>query len=58
MSEEKEKKKSKKQTGTIAKKDFLIVQNDYRCTIKEGDDIEELGVPKRFFDNLKTEGVI
>ncbi len=42
----------------IAKKDFLIVQNNERYNIKEGDDIIKLKIPKRFHINLKTEQVI
>ena len=52
----KDKKTVKK--NIIAKKDFLIVQNDERYEIKEGDDINELNIPSRFYDNLKTEKVI
>ena len=47
-----------KKDKMIAKKDFLIVQNDERYDIKKGDDIVELKVPKKFHDNLKTEQVI
>lgn len=42
----------------IAKKDFLIVQNNERYDIKKGDDIEKLEIPSRFLVNLKTEKVI
>lgn len=40
----------------IAKKDFKIVQNDYEKVINKGDDCS--GIPKKFHQNLKTEGVI
>ena len=46
-------KKSKK---LKAKKDFLIVQNDERYDIKEGEDISD--IPAKFHANLKTENVI
>lgn len=52
-----EKKKSVKK-NIIAKKDFLIVYNDERYDIREGDDIEALKIPSKFYDNLKTEKVI
>lgn len=55
MKEKKEKKETKK---NIAKKDFLIVQNDERYEIKEGDCIEDLKIPSKFYDNLKTEKII
>lgn len=41
-----------------ALKDFLIVQNDERFDIKEGDDIVKMGVPEKFHANLTTEKVI
>lgn len=47
---------SKKDEILIAKKDFLIVQNDIKIEIKEGQPLPE--VPFRFLENLKTEGVI
>jgi hypothetical protein len=52
--------KNKKQdkVNIIAKRDFLIVQNNERFEIKEGDDIEALKIPLRFYDNLKTEKII
>ncbi|MCP3684537.1 MAG: hypothetical protein GY861_17870 [bacterium] len=39
----------------IAKKDFVISHNGDRFEIKEG---EEVKVPKKYLQNLKTEGVI
>ena len=42
----------------IAKRDFLIVCNDYNITIKNGDDINKLGIPDMFMQNLRTEKVI
>ncbi len=42
----------------IAKKDFIIVQNEERYEIKEGDDISELQIPERFYENLTIEGVL
>lgn len=42
----------------IAKKDFLIVQNDERYDIKKGDNIKQLNIPSKFYENLKTEKII
>ena len=59
MSEEKKTSKSeqKKLEGQmIAKKAFEIHQNDYHKVIKKGDDLSD--VPKVYWPNLKTEGVI
>lgn len=42
----------------LAKKDWLIVQNDVRIAIKLGQDLNELEIPERFFAALKTEGVL
>ena len=57
MSKEKETKQEKKEkvVKLIAKKDWLIVQNKERYDIKKGDEIK---VPKRFLEVLKTENVI
>ena len=52
MDKKKEEKKVKK---LIAKKDHLIVQNDVRIEVKKG---EEVKVPERFLETLKTEKVI
>lgn len=41
-----------------AKKDFVIHQNEIHIEIKAGDEISEKLVPKRFWENLKTEGVL
>lgn len=51
-SEERVKKSSKK---IIPLKDFKIVQNDILIDLRKGEEIE---VPLRFIDNLKTENVI
>jgi hypothetical protein len=48
----------KVQKKIIAKRDFVIHQNDVHIEIKEGDDINELNIPERFIVNLKTEKVI
>jgi hypothetical protein len=53
---EKSKKKQPAKEAMIAKRDFLIVQNDYRREIKTGDDISD--VPERYHENLRTEKVI
>lgn len=42
----------------IAKKDFVICHNEYFYDIKKGDNINELNIPKKFLENLKTEKVI
>lgn len=44
--------------AVIAKRDFVICQNEILIKIKKGDDLLALQVPERFFPNLKTEGVI
>lgn len=53
-----ESKPQKKKKSLLAQKDFRITQNSDDWTIKAGDDIIEKGIPERFWDNLKTEGVI
>jgi len=42
----------------IAKRDFIIAQNSYYFAIKRGDDIIKLGIPAKFYENLKTEKII
>jgi len=42
----------------IALKDFSLHQNDYHFEIKEGDDLDEIGVPELFDTNLTTEKVL
>lgn len=46
----------KAKQSMIAKRDFLIVQNDTRIEIKAGDDVSH--VPEMYWQNLKTEQVI
>ena len=41
----------------IAKRDFVISQNDFYLEIKKGDDLAE-SVPPAFYPNLKTENVL
>lgn len=55
-----EEKESSKEAPSkqLAKKDFLIVHNEIRIEIKEGQDLGELNIPDLFWPNLKTEGVI
>lgn len=48
----------KAKSGMIALKDFVICANDDFFEIKKGDDIEALNIPKKYYDNLKTEQVI
>ena len=57
MKKEKEAEQEKKEkvVKLIAKKDWLIVQNDERHEIKKGDEVK---VPKRFLVALKSENVI
>lgn len=42
----------------VAKKDFEIHQGEVHILIKKGDEISEKKVPKVYWENLKTEGVI
>jgi len=42
----------------IAKKDHIILQNDYKLVIKKGDDLSKVEIPDRFIVALKTEEVI
>lgn len=57
-SEKKTKSKSISLKNKKAKKDHRIVHNGIDINIKEGDELEPLGIPKLFWPNLKTEGVI
>lgn len=41
-----------------AKKDFEINQGEVHIFIKKGDEISEKKVPKIYWENLRTEGVI
>jgi len=54
-SKEQKQAKSEKVDKLIAKKDHVIFQNDEKYVIKKG---EEINVPKRFLEVLKTENVI
>lgn len=56
MSKDRKNNKPNKPGKMIAKKDFTIVQNDYKRVISPGDDLSD--VPERFHQNLKTEKVI
>lgn len=40
----------------VAKRDFVIHQNEYHFEIKAGDDLSH--IPELFIENLKTENVI
>jgi superfamily II helicase len=53
--EETKQEKPQKVKKLVAKKDHVIFQNKERYNIKKG---EEINVPKRFFEVLKTENVI
>ncbi len=57
MKKEKEVKQEKKEkvAKLIAKKDHVILQNKERYEIKKG---EEVKVPEKFLEVLKTENVI
>jgi len=46
----------KKPAPLIAKKDFTLHHNEYRRTIKVGDDLSD--VPELYHPNLRTEGVL
>lgn len=48
--------KVEEKSGLIAKRSFTIVQNDVHIVIKKGDNLND--IPKRFLENLKTEGII
>lgn len=48
-------KKNQEQKKLVAKKDWVIVQNEVRIEIKKGDEVK---VPKKFLTALKTEKVI
>jgi len=52
---EAEEKPSKRNSSSIAKKDFVIHFNDDHIVIKKGDVVN---VPEKYLPNLKTEGVI
>lgn len=43
-------------TNKTAKKDHLIVQNEFRADIKKGDDLSD--IPERYYETLKTEKII
>lgn len=53
--EEKRAEKKEKVSKLRAKKDHVIFQNGERYEIKKG---EEVNVPSRFLETLKTENVI
>lgn len=42
--------------GKKAKRDHVILQNDFQVNIKKGDFLDE--IPERFYETLKTEKVI
>ena len=48
--------KPARRSKKIAKKDFVIHQNEFHFEIKKGDDLRD--IPERFHQNLKTENVI
>lgn len=50
--------KVEKSKKIIAKKDFVICQNEHYYEIKKGDNITELNIPSRFYENLTTENII
>jgi len=55
--------KSEKQTPAkkskrIAQRDFVLHQNEHHFKISKGDDLDELGVPEKFDENLNTEKVL
>lgn len=56
MAEAENKKDKKEKSDMIAKKDFVITQNEYVKEIKKGDDLSK--VPSIYHANLKTENVL
>ena len=52
------KKKKAKSSDRIAQKDFVLHQNEYHFDIKKGDDLDKLGVPEKFDENLTIEKVL
>lgn len=48
--------KKNKLAGKKAKRDHVILQNDFRADIKKGDSLDD--IPERFYETLKTEKVI
>jgi hypothetical protein len=42
----------------IAKKDHVILHNEYKLVIKEGDDLSKKNIPEIYIPTLKTEKVI
>ena len=56
MQEAEEQFEVEKEKRITAKRDHLIVQNDFRFDIKKGDDLSE--IPERFYETLKTEKII
>ncbi len=42
----------------IAKKDHVIVQNEYKLVIKKGDDLSKRNIPEKYIVTLKTEKII
>ena len=45
-----------KKIKSVAKKDFVICQNEFLRKIKKGDDLSD--IPKVYVQNLETEGVL
>lgn len=56
MAEKKAPTQKPAEKARIAKKDFVICQNQYRREIRSGEDISD--VPEVYLPNLKTEGVL
>lgn len=46
----------KKAGDLIAKKDFVIHQNDFHREIKKGENLSD--IPERYLQNLKVEGIL
>lgn len=42
--------------GRKAKRDHVILQNDFQVNIKKGDSLDD--IPERFYETLKTEKII
>lgn len=56
MSSEEKPEKTGRLASKKAKRDHLIVQNDFRADIKKGESLN--GIPDRFYETLKAEKVI
>jgi hypothetical protein len=49
---------SQESHSLIAKKDHVIVQNEYKLVIKKGDDLSKKNIPDKYAETLKVEKII